>query len=363
MFPRKRLIGLFLFLLPLVQMILPAMDADAATRRPPKSRVVTQGKDIGVCITGTDLLWSSRQDRIAQMDLLAASGARWLRVDIAASHFTWDNPTQYHWAHLDHVMALAEARNIQVLGILHQVPVYARPAGTPANHGPATSAERAAFARFGKTVAQRYQGRIAAYEIWNESNLQTFWSPRPNVSHYSQMLTATSAAIRQADPRATIVTGGTGGAGAAHDIPAQTWLKGMYQNTSRSAFDAVGFHAYPNMRDGSAGELAIFQQYRAVLDAHGDAIKPLWLTETGGATGSGALTTKQQSDAVKLAHTNWLKVKGRGPIFYYMLRDRPDGAENTFGLVTAAGKAKPAYRSLQGISTNPVARKQAAIRR
>ena len=86
------------------------------------------------------------QQRELDLDRLAASGAKWLRVDVAATQFTWDGPTQFHWAPLDEVVAGAEKRGLKVLGVIESLPVYDRPAGTTMWYGPKTDLERAAFA-------------------------------------------------------------------------------------------------------------------------------------------------------------------------------------------------------------------------
>lgn len=320
-------------------------------------RAPVPAQSLGVCITGTDLLWTSDADRVRQMDLLAASGARWLRVDIAGPHFTWE-PGQYYFTHMDKLVALAKERNIKILGILHQLPVYARPKGTPAAHGPMTARERAAFSKFASVVAKRYAGKVSAYEIWNEPNLAAFWSPNPSAAAYATLLKQTSTVIRAADRRATIVMGGTGGAGASkRDIKAFSFLDVTLGRIPQQYYNAVAFHAYPDLTTSSPGEIGIINDYRRALLRHGAGSKALWLTETGAPTaGMRHTTPAQQARFVELAWRNMQAVANRGPVFVFMLRDRNlDGAEHSFGVVTAKGSPKPAYRSVQAISEGWVA--------
>lgn len=313
----------------------------------------TSSVPVGVSIIGTEMLFSTDAQQARYLDQIAATGARWVRFDLAAPQFTWDNASQYHWAGLDKAVAGAQKRNLKVLGILHILPVYARPAGAPANYGPATATERAAFAKYTSVLTRRYAGRIAAYEVWNEPNQKAFWAPTPNIGHYSALFTATSAAIRAADPKALVVTGGVGGIGVGSaDVDAMTWIQGFYGRVNRSSFDAVGVHAYPNLFMNTNGELDTFGYYRRLVDAKGDKSKPLWLTETGAPTG-GQLSTDQlgQVRFMKAAYTNWKQQHHAGPVFYYTLNDRVGtDRENYFGMVTSSGAKKLSFTALQQLA-------------
>ena len=54
---------------------------------------------------------------------------------------------------------------------------------------------------FCAAVAERYQERISAYQIWNEPNLSREWGDnRPDPAGYVDLLAACSGAIREARP-------------------------------------------------------------------------------------------------------------------------------------------------------------------
>ena len=133
-------------------------------------------------------------------------------------------------------------------------------------------------------LAQRFAGRVAAYEIWNEENLASWWSGGPNPAAYAQLLEATYPAIKAADPSATVVLGGMGG----NDYQ---FLEGVYAAGGKGSFDAVGVHTdtacnglspYEFLR-GSNGRLVTdsflaYREVHAVMLANGDD-KPIWMTE------------------------------------------------------------------------------------
>lgn len=60
-----------------------------------------------------------------------------------------------------------------------------------------------AWINFCKALAERYQGRIEYYEIWNESNIPNFWRPKtPNSEGYAELLKITADAIHEVYPDA-----------------------------------------------------------------------------------------------------------------------------------------------------------------
>ena len=55
------------------------------------------------------------------------------------------------------------------------------------------------------TVAQRYQGQVKAYEIWNEPTMGAGTGGVQTAQQYSDLLGQATPAIRQSDPNATVV--------------------------------------------------------------------------------------------------------------------------------------------------------------
>jgi hypothetical protein len=160
------------------------------------------------------------------------AGAAWLRCDFAwydleRSQGSWD------FAGTDAVVAQAEARGVEVLGILGTSPGWAN--GGNAWNYPPTDID--AWKTYVNTVASRYAGRVAAWEIWNEENIDGFWQPAPDAAAYVNLLAAASPEIRAADPDATVVMGGVAGLGS-------TYLDECLSLGAADHVDAVAYHPY-----------------------------------------------------------------------------------------------------------------------
>lgn len=60
-----------------------------------------------------------------------------------------------------------------------------------------------AWLNFCKALAERYQGRIEYYEIWNEANGKSFWRPKdPSAAGYAKLIKITADAIHEVYPEA-----------------------------------------------------------------------------------------------------------------------------------------------------------------
>src|SRR5262249_17382382 len=118
------------------------------------------------------------------------------------------NKGQWQFGRLDRFVALAHQHGTSILLPLGGSPWWAssRPQlASPYSPGfTAMPANLDDWRSYVKTVATRYKGRIPAYEIWNEPNLNDFWSGTT-----AQMLTLTKEAseiIHSVDPSALVVS-------------------------------------------------------------------------------------------------------------------------------------------------------------
>src|SRR5581483_6572676 len=88
------------------------------------------------------------------------------------------------------------------------------------------------YATFVGALAERYKGRVKAYEIWNEPNIRREWSGRPlSAASYVEMLRLAYASIKRADPDAIVVSAGlspTGYNDGVNAINDRTFLKQAY---------------------------------------------------------------------------------------------------------------------------------------
>jgi hypothetical protein len=218
------------------------------------------------------------------------------------------------------------------------------------------------YAAFLGALAQRWGGRVAAYEIWNEEDSPAWWTGAPNPAAYAQLLKAAYPAVKAADPSATVVLGGLTG----NDYP---FLEGVYQAGGKGSFDAVGVHTdtacdvlspYDFLR-GPDNRLIVdsflaYREVHAVMLANGDD-KPIWMTElswrTTEATCSEGVWAGQKPQGV--SESQQATYLGQA---YHCLRQDPyvqvalwfpieDEGAVVSGLLRADGSRKPSFAAMQ----------------
>jgi hypothetical protein len=289
------------------------------------------------------------------LDAIAGTGAKWIRIDINWAQVQSGGPTSYDWTGIDRLVRGASARGISVLGGIMYTPEWARPSGTSATYGP----DPAKYAAFAKVAAAHYSALgVHAYEVWNEPNIKSFWTPSPNVGDYTRLLKAAYPAIKSADPQATVLSGGTAPApddGTSYSPV--TFLKGIYANGGGDSFDAVSHHPYvwPVYPGDAQAWSAWYQMYgtnpslRSVMTANGDAGKKIWATEFGAPTNGPAgsfVSEGEQAKIISKGYAVWRTYDWAGPLFTYQGRDQGtsnDTRESHFGLLHNNWSPKPAY--------------------
>jgi polysaccharide biosynthesis protein PslG len=281
--------------------------------------------------------------------------ARWLRVDINWAVIQNSGPSRYDWSRFDRVVKLAMERGMHVLGVISYTPRWARPKRTLATYGPSPVAY-AGFAR----AAAHHGARLGIhdYEIWNEPNTSAFWQPAPDTAAYTAVLKAAYVAIKEVEPSATVLTGGTAPAittpGSYSPVD---FLKGIYASGGRGYFDAVGHHPYcwPVFPGAKDSQSAWYQMYgtnpslRGVMISSGDRAKKIWATEFGAPTDGPAgthVTPAEQARMVLRAYKLFAGYGWGGPLFFYEGRDFGTNKatnQDFFGLRKHDFSRKPAY--------------------
>ena len=303
-----------------------------------------------------------------RLDEYSALGVQWARFQVIWANVQRDGPNSYDWGPYDGLVQGLQKRGIKPLAVLGTSPGWAKRApGCAADT--CAPADPAQFAAFAKTAAARYTGKIAAWEVWNEPNSAVFYRPQPDPNAYTALLKAVYPAVRAADPRALVLTGGvapaitaTNSAGLTTTVNPVSFVQRIYDLGGQGSFDAVGWHpySYPAMPGGNDPGSAWVQLYygpptsvRGIMTAHGDGGKKIWATEFGAHTdpvGEGYLTEAQQADYLAAGIDLWRSYNWAGPMMIYQLRDTGTDfrdRENFFGLQRADGTAKPAYAAVR----------------
>ncbi len=175
----------------------------------------------------------------------------------AGLHRLWDmktawkdvNPTQgvFDWSVLDARVAQAEASGARPLLVLGLTPAWAAsdPTKGDARWGLGTASPPKNindWKIYVSAVVSRYGNRIAAYEVWNEANLQTFWA-----GTFDQLAELTDTAydiIKSSNSGALVLMASTT---TRLVVPAAKFTAGYLEALGRygNPFDGYTIHTYP----------------------------------------------------------------------------------------------------------------------
>lgn len=287
-------------------------------------------------------------------------GARTYRFDLDWSVVERVQGSQ-DWALTDRMVNAIVAKGMKPLAVLAYSPPWAQLPGTNSSHS--APADPAAFAAFANRAASRYAKMINDWEIWNEPNLSGSWLPTPDPAAYSRLLTLAAANIRAVQPSANIIAGAL--APASDSVPGQidpvTFAQAIYANGARNSFSTISIHPYtfPALpTDPSTSSWSTFQKIplvRNAMVANRDSSKPIWITEFGAPTGTGANAVTPTFQATYL--TNGIKAaRNLGyvtKILIYSLRDSGTDTtdiEQNFGMVSFNFVPKPAYAAVLSLA-------------
>ncbi len=174
---------------------------------------------------------------------------------------------------------------------------------------------------------------IRAWQIWNEQNSPTYFTPRPDVPDYAALVTEASRAIKGADPGAEVILGGmfySPGGGAPPALLSTTYLKRLYREPGiASRFDGVAVHPYAqSFRDV---KLQV-ELLREVSRKAGDRKVGYWITEIGWAAGRIdhplVVGKKRQASKLRQAFRYFTRNRKRlniRQIDWFSWRDSPPG--------------------------------------
>jgi hypothetical protein len=197
------------------------------------------------------------------------------------------------------VMASAKAR----LPLLPVVLAAPRWATADVNRPVSVPRDPADYARFMTALVQRYgaggtfwKGHpgvrpfpIRAWQIWNEVSNPWYWD-FGYAHEYPRALRAAYDAVKAADPGALVIESGlnSGGAGTSWGALDALYDQLDAQNLGRP-FDEVAVHVYTkNVPEA----LEVVRRTRAVAARHGDAARPIRVTELAWPAAKGKLRDK-----------------------------------------------------------------------
>jgi hypothetical protein len=198
------------------------------------------------------------------MPLWAAAGAEWLR----ANQFEWRKveaqPGQFDFSSADKTVDAAERMGMQTFAVIHRTPAWA------ARHGSSTDPPKdlSVWGRYIETLVHRYRERVHVWEIWNEPDIDEFWSG--SAQDYVDLLRTAYAAAKRADPKCLVMSAGPDG-------PGENFLQQIVQLGAANYCDLIGFHPYGALPEGP--EKRMRAVWRILNFYH--VKKPVWATEVG----------------------------------------------------------------------------------
>lgn len=271
------------------------------------------------------------------LDLIAKAGFNYIRMDLTWGAIEKEKGV-YEFEEIGYD-ALTEGclkRDINILYILdYSNGLYESDSSVRTEEG------REAFAKFAETAAKRYSGKGILWEIWNEPNLEHFWSPQPSVEDYCALVEATAPRIKEADPSGLVVAPATSG------IPID-WLEKCFKKGLLNWIDALSVHPYRPQPPETVIE--DYENLRDLISSYAPNAKeiPIISGEWGYSLinwDKSRLSEEQQ--AQYLARMFLVNLYEGIPVsIWYDWNDDgtdPDEREHHFGTMTHDLKPKPAY--------------------
>jgi hypothetical protein len=337
-------------LLLLLALFLPALPARAA--RQPTLPPSLFG--LNMYLTGRE---RSDTEATALLGMATQIGARWTREEI--SWAAW-GPGEENRFYDRRIGQIADA-GVGIIGMLLTTPKeyrdpgcvrYAKDTNQPEYWCPPT--DMAAYARWAAQVVERYDGdgnndapgspRIAAWEIWNEPDIDGTWLPQANPGAYAQMLRLSYDAIKAADPSATVLNGGV----YTFDAVGQGgFMDRVVDLAGWDSFDVISIHPWLidyapdepsliNPREGFdvtiPGRIELVKRWAT---ARGGG-KPIWITEVGWSTCGGncaAQFAKSDDEQASYMLRSFVLAAAAGVehVSYFQLEDKFGGEQQPWG--------------------------------
>ncbi|MCI0394795.1 MAG: hypothetical protein L0332_20965 [Chloroflexi bacterium] len=285
---------------------------------------------------------------------------------------------KYDWWRPDLIVEAVEKAGLKLLVRIDRQPFWTQPNDELRENRPPDNLQD--FADFCGVLAGRYRGRIGAYQVWNEPNLNREWGDRPpDPAEYTELLKVCYQAIKAADPEAIVISAGLAptGTGLPDAIPDPEFLQGMYDAGAAAYFDVLGLNA-PGYKappetspeegtsnpDYGGGRWFVFrhvEDMRQVMVDNGDGGKQVailemgWTTDTrpGSSYAWHAVSEAEQADylvrAYRYAADNWRPWIGLIVTVYIADYDwTPEEHEQWWWAITLPdGTPRPAFDALK----------------
>jgi hypothetical protein len=360
----------------------PSRLPDTPTPIPEPAFPVYEGREVSPTNSGVQIhLHRENLEQIfSHLDML---GVGWVKVQVSWKLYE-PEPGEFddfRFDELDRLVSMARARDIRVLLSVAKAPEWSRP--TTELDGPPMNFQL--FETFMNKLASRYGDQVAAYELWNEPNLNREWNGVPlSATDLVELIRYGAAGVRAANQEALLISGAPATTGINDGLVAiddRLFLKQMVAAGIVNMVDAIGAHPYgwANPPDSSAAapELSIpshnnhpsfffvdtLQDYRQILLQSSRPDIPIWVTEFGWGSYEGLakdppaaveymayVDEQQQASYTLRAYEMAQEMAGIGPLIIWNLNFAPtfgdDFVESAYSLLRPDGSRRPVFNSV-----------------
>jgi polysaccharide biosynthesis protein PslG len=189
-------------------------------------------------------LWGNPGTTARDLQLARDGGFQWVKQRFEWRYIEGKNRGNFEWNEPDRIVDAISQTGLRIIARVDNQPQWASSTVTWPGTGPPDDPR--AWSDFLTALATRYKGRIQAYEIWNEPNLDREWGDKkPDPVAYTSMLKSSYQAIKAADPQALVVTAGMSPTTTnnAQAMPDLEFIRQMYAAGAKGNFDVLGVHA------------------------------------------------------------------------------------------------------------------------
>jgi hypothetical protein len=326
-------------------------------------------------------LWWKPDIARRDINLVKEMGFGWIKQSFAWRDIEDIKKGAYNWYFSDLIVDEVEKAELKLLARIDRQPFWSQGPGADLYlNGPPK--DLVDFQDFCFVLADRYRGRIHAYQVWNEPNLSREWGERePNAAEYVGLLKACYTGIKAADPDAIVISAGLAPTGIdlPDAIPDERFLTEVYAAGGARYFDVLGLNApgykappetspedaaNPELGWGGHRTFAFrhVEDLRAIMVANGDEEKQAAILEMGWTTDARpdspyhwhAVTEEEQADylvrAIDYARQNWPWVSLMSAI-YIAKFDWTEDNEEFWWAITYPDfpetRVRPAYNALK----------------
>jgi hypothetical protein len=186
---------------------------------------------------GVNYSFPDPQPKTEHLEMLAASGVRWVRMDMSWASIE-KTKGQYDFGAYDSIFNGFAKYNLRPLVILgsHGQRNYPNRSGQYP-YPPDTPEAQQAFTNWAVATVQRYKGRGIFWEVYNEPNNSAYWPLNADVQDYRQLSYMVRKAVKEAAPNEIQV-------GGALLFPDTNYLEETLKSGVLPFWNAVSLHPY-----------------------------------------------------------------------------------------------------------------------